>query len=85
MVTLSVQTTQSDISKRQPSVATVTDLVSQLAALAEEGALSEAELSANQMGPQLQELSDRLATRKLVLKVRWPPTRGPPRCKVAPS
>ena len=48
----------------------MTDLVSQLATLAEEGALSDAEQSAKHMGQQLQELADRLAVRKQALKVQ---------------
>ena len=78
MLLFRVQATQSEITKRHPVSSAITDLLAQLADMAEEGALVEADQETRRITEQLPELTERLNQRKQTLKVRTQTT-GPPR------
>lgn len=66
-----LQSTHGDVHKRLPNATHVVELVTQLAALAEEGSLVEAEQSTKQLAEQVKDLLDRLTARKHALKEEY--------------
>lgn len=64
------QNAQEELSRREPLVALVTELMTQLVELAEEAALSEAEVAVKRVVAYVTDLNERLARRRQALKVR---------------
>lgn len=64
-----LQSIQGEVTKRQPILSAVRDIVAQLGDMAEEGSISEAENNIKQLNQQITELSDNLQERRVNLRV----------------